>query len=69
MKPAAKFYDDELAYITGVRPSAPGSTFNNDPDCFIRYVEMQATQAKKDGFDDIGAEMIAHIADQLYPYK
>lgn len=58
-------FQTELQYIQSVQPGNPGGTFNDDPDCFVRYVEMQAKQAVKHGKDGIAQEMLAHIGDSL----
>ena len=48
----------ELNYIKYVQESKNLSSFNNDFVCFANYVKMQSEFARKDGFNDISADMI-----------
>jgi hypothetical protein len=57
-----KEFNDELNYIkeTSYSGSADWRTltsFNQDFDCFNRYVEMQAQQAENAGFKGIAEDM------------
>lgn len=49
-------WEEELRYIQGVTPERD-RTFNNDPKCFNRYIEMQAKFAAEDGCGDLAAAM------------
>lgn len=53
----------EAAFIEGVNPTAPGRLFNNQPQCFGDYCEMQARQIDRSGFPEI-AEGVRVIRDQ-----
>lgn len=57
-----KEFNKELEYI--INTSVNGSTdyrelasFNQDYDCFNRYIDMQANEANKNGFPGIAQEM------------
>lgn len=51
----------EVGYIVSVDPAHPGKSFNHDPACFVRYCEMQAANAKEDGFDKHAEQILWHV--------
>lgn len=60
---------EECVYIQETTDSLfagtdPLASFNGDPSCFVRYVEMQRNSATREGFDD-AAQYIQHCLDDL----
>jgi hypothetical protein len=57
-------FNAELEYIQKQSVEASGGnwrklkSFNCDYDCFDRYIEMQANQARKAGFPGIAEQML-----------
>jgi biotin carboxylase len=51
-------WQEELAYIRKTAKSKNFKSFNNDPDCFGRYVAMQAEGAAYDDCSDLGEWML-----------
>ncbi len=49
---------DEVRYIQSVNPKCPGSAFNNDPDCFARYRDMQYKQALHSGWSEHAGQIL-----------
>ena len=49
----------EVAYIESIDREHPGTSFGGDPACFRRYVEMQASFAREDGFPLLADRMLA----------
>lgn len=60
-KRTKEYFKKELRYIQSINKNNPGSNFNYDPECFKRYVNMQATHAERDGFKEISDQMRNHI--------
>lgn len=61
-------WEKELQYIACVYSFGKWSvnsleSFNDDPECFKRYVRMQASSATREGFDSIGAEILRVIGE------
>jgi hypothetical protein len=46
----------EARYISTAWP-ADSYAFNYDPECFNRYIDMQANAAKADGFPGVAGDM------------
>lgn len=42
------FWGQEVGYILSIRPGTPGAAHNHDPDCFIRYCDMQIASFERD---------------------
>jgi hypothetical protein len=51
----------ECDYIHSIDWRAPGKSFNNDTDCFMRYVQMQANSFARDGFDTIAKDLHSFV--------
>ena len=51
------YWKKEYDYIVSVPPFFPGDAFNNSPLCFLRYVDMQASEAAKHGFQKIADDL------------
>ena len=51
----------ELLFIRRIVPRDPGSLFNNDHECFMRYCNMQARSISRAGFPEIAEELRTHI--------
>jgi len=51
-------FESELTYLKTINPKKPGDDFNNNPDCFARYCDMQAKQCFKIGAHLTGEEII-----------
>ena len=48
----------EAEYIRSVNPINPGDSFNNDPECFATYCDMQANSMLA-----LGMVKWAHVKD------
>ena len=61
-KPASReHYENELLYCELIDPLNPGPTFNDDPECFQRYCNLQAKLAFEDGFGDLFSNLLDSI--------
>lgn len=54
-------YENELLYVALIDPKNPGDTFNNDPECFKRYAQLQSNLAIEDGFATIGRAILDEV--------
>ncbi len=59
---AYETWEEETLYVESQDPKNPGRGFNNDPACFVRYVEMQAKRVREYGFPKLADRMLAAIA-------
>jgi hypothetical protein len=57
---------EEADYIRGTATRQEFERFSNDPECFKRYVHMQAAAATEDGFALIACDM--RLALNLVPF-
>ena len=65
-----QYWNNELEYIKYVQENKNLYSFNDEFDCFERYVKMQSKFAREDGFDNISADMIQCVIDFLKdPHK
>ena len=53
-------FNEELQYIMNRHEDKDLTSFNNDKDCFNRYVDMQSNSAKREGFNKIASQMLFH---------
>jgi len=57
---------EEMKYILSINPLNPGSSFNNDPDTFRKYVKMQSNHCADDNFPYLAGCMMIHIEDPFF---
>lgn len=49
---------NEVSYIMSVNPCNPGPTFNDDPQCFDDYRNMQSRHAAASGHQEQAEQML-----------
>jgi hypothetical protein len=53
------YHINERRWISNAWPIAD-HMFNRDPECFNRYIDMQANAAREDGFPGIANDMLRY---------